>query len=87
MCGCNLVTPRLIGGDPRSSSGSLAKFTAIRRASSRDSLLVIERRSGWSSKEIAERLAGRVADDEAGVRFFDDPRRRAAARGSSGSFA
>ena len=25
----------LIGGDPRSSSGSLVKFTAIRRASSR----------------------------------------------------
>jgi hypothetical protein len=28
-------SPPLIGGDPRSSSGSLAKFTVIRRASSR----------------------------------------------------
>jgi hypothetical protein len=35
---------------PRSSSGSLAKFAAMRRASSRDSLLVIDRRSGCSSK-------------------------------------
>jgi hypothetical protein len=32
MCGCNLVTPRLIGGGPRSSSGSLAMFAAIRVA-------------------------------------------------------
>ena len=36
MCGCNLVTPRLIGGGPRSSSGSLAMLAAMRRASSRD---------------------------------------------------
>ena len=35
MCGCNLVTPRLIGGGPRSSSGSLAMLAAMRRASSR----------------------------------------------------
>jgi hypothetical protein len=42
----------------------IEKFAAMRRASSRDSLLVIERRSGWSSKEIAERLAGHVADHE-----------------------
>ena len=35
LCGCNLVKPRLIGGGPRSSSGSLAMLAAIRRASSR----------------------------------------------------
>ena len=35
MCGCNLVTPRFIGGGPRRSSGSLAMLAAMRRASSR----------------------------------------------------
>jgi len=35
MCGCNLVTPRLIGGGGRSSAGSLSMFAAIRRAPSR----------------------------------------------------
>ena len=35
MCGCNLVTPRLIGGDRRNSSGSLAILAAMRRTSSR----------------------------------------------------
>ena len=34
MCGCNLVTPRLIGGGGRSSAGSLSMFAAIRRAPS-----------------------------------------------------
>jgi hypothetical protein len=34
MCGSNLVTPRLIGGGPRRSSGSLAMLAAMRRASS-----------------------------------------------------
>jgi hypothetical protein len=62
----------------------LANFAAIRRASSR----VAERRRGSPSKwKIAERLAGGIADDEAGVRFFDDPRRQVAARGVQGSFA
>ena len=42
MCGCNHLTPRLSVAT-RSSSGSLAKFTAIRRASSRVSRLVAER--------------------------------------------
>ena len=50
MCGCNLVTPRLIGGDRRSSSGSLAMFTAMRRAWSRVSSLAAARRPGSSSK-------------------------------------
>jgi hypothetical protein len=40
----------LIGGVRRSSSGSLAKFAAMRRASSRVSRLVAERRPGSSSK-------------------------------------
>ena len=31
MCGCNLVTPRFIGGGARSSSGSLAMSAAMRR--------------------------------------------------------
>jgi hypothetical protein len=34
MCGCNLVTPRLIGSGPR-NSGSFAMLAAMRRASSR----------------------------------------------------
>ena len=42
MCGCNLVTPRLIGGGGRSSAGSLAMFTAMRRASSRVSSLAAQ---------------------------------------------
>jgi hypothetical protein len=47
------VAPRhgsLNGGVPRSTSGSLAKFTAIRRASSLVSSLAAERRPGTSSK-------------------------------------
>jgi hypothetical protein len=34
MGGSNLVTPRLIGGDRRSSSASLAMLAAMRQASS-----------------------------------------------------
>jgi len=51
MCGCNLVTPRLIGGGGRSSAGSLSMFAAIRRAPSRVSSLAAARRPGSSSKE------------------------------------
>jgi hypothetical protein len=40
----------LVDGDQLSSSGSLAKFAAIRRASSFASSLAAERRSGSSSK-------------------------------------
>ena len=40
----------LIGGGPRSSSGSLAMLAAIRRASSRVSRCAAERRPGSSSK-------------------------------------
>jgi hypothetical protein len=40
----------LDGGDRRSSSGSLAKLTAIRRASSLVSSLAADRRPGSSSK-------------------------------------
>jgi hypothetical protein len=35
MCGGNLVEPRLIGGERRSSSGSFSMLAAMRRASSR----------------------------------------------------
>ena len=46
----HLVTGSLIGSGPCSSSGSLAKFTAIRRAPSRVSSLAAARRPGSSSK-------------------------------------
>jgi hypothetical protein len=35
MCGCNLVTPRLIGGDRRNNFGGFATFATTRRASCR----------------------------------------------------
>ena len=50
MCGRNLVTPRLIGGGPRSTSGSLAMLAAMRRASSWVSKCAADRRPGSSSK-------------------------------------
>jgi hypothetical protein len=56
----------LIGGVRRSSSGSLAKFPAIRRASSLMSRLVAKRALRRIAViEITERLPGRVFDDEA----------------------
>ena len=51
----------------RSGSGGLAKFTAMRRASSRAAGFVVE-------VETSERLAGSVFDDEAlGCRFLQRP--------------
>ena len=52
---------KLIAPDTRNAMAMAISVALIRRASSRDSLLVIERWSRWSEK-IAERLAGRVAD-------------------------
>jgi hypothetical protein len=71
----------------RSNSGSLAKFAAMQRASSRVSSLAAERRPGSSSKiEIRKRLCGAVAHDEAGVvRLIERPPRREAARGGHGA--
>jgi len=49
---------------PRSTSGSLAKFAAMRRASSLVSSLAAGSPTGLVLKiEIAERLPGIVADD------------------------
>ena len=45
-----LATPRFPVAKRRNNSGSLAKFAAIRRASSRVSSLAAERRPGSSSK-------------------------------------
>jgi hypothetical protein len=74
MCGCNLVTPR-ISGAARSSSGSLAKFAAMRRG------LVARWPVGDRSPirlfvevEIAERVAGRIADDERPQMLIDRPK-------------
>ena len=48
-----------------SSSGSLAKFDAMRRASSRVSRLAADRRTRLLLEiEVAERLPGRVLHDE-----------------------
>ena len=71
----------------RSSSGSLTKLTAMRRASSRVSRLAAERRAGSSSKlEVAECLPGGVPYDEARVVvLLDDPRRQEAASGGAWS--
>ena len=59
-------SPPLTGGSPRSNSGSLAKFTVIRRASSRVNRLVAERcdaairpESGEKRKRAASRLKRR----------------------------
>ena len=49
MCGCNLVMPRLIGGDRHSSSGSFAKLAAMRRASSRVRRCAAKRRGRRSA--------------------------------------
>jgi hypothetical protein len=55
----------------RTSSGSLAKFAAIRRASSLVSSLAAERRRGVVLEiDVSERLPGAIAGDEAG--FCDD---------------
>jgi len=72
---------------PFSSSGNLAKLTAMRRASSRVSSLAGERRPGsFLEIELPERLPGAVADDEAGVVcLLDRPGRREAAHGSDDS--
>jgi hypothetical protein len=52
----------------------LAKFAAKRRASSRDSLLVIDRRVRLVVKiENSERLPGRVADHELLRMLVDRP--------------
>ena len=48
-------SPPLIGGGPRSSSGNLAKFTAMRRASSRVSRFVAERCDASICPESAEK--------------------------------
>jgi hypothetical protein len=70
----------LIVGDRRSNSGSLAKFTAIRQASSRVSKLGRRVPSRLIFEiDVGERLHLGVADAEAGVRLFGDPRRREAA--------
>jgi hypothetical protein len=66
----------LIGGAPGSSSGSLAKFAAMRRASSLLSSLAAERRPGLVFEvEVRKRLPDVVADDEAGVVLLVDPPR------------
>lgn len=61
----------------RKSSGSLAKFAAIRRASSLLSSLAEERRPGSSS--VGQLLAAMIADDEASAVILDVPGRREAA--------
>jgi hypothetical protein len=48
MCGCNLVTPRLIGGGPRSSSSSLAMLAAMREPNSDASLRHEIKKYRWS---------------------------------------
>ena len=50
MFGRKLVTPRLSAASAAAVSGSLAKFTAMRQASSRVSSLTAERRCNSSSK-------------------------------------
>jgi hypothetical protein len=63
----------------------LAKFTANRNASSRDSRFIDICRCGSSSKlEVAQRLAGLVLDDEALVVLFDRPGWREATLRQSG---
>ena len=72
---------------PRSSSGSLAKLAAMRRASSLVRKLGRRAPTGLLLEiEIAERLPGRVADDEARVVvLLDGPGWREAARHPSPS--
>jgi hypothetical protein len=67
----------LNGGELRSSSGSLAMLAAMRRASSRVSSLAAARRARLLLEiDVGERLPGRIADDEAGVRRLDGLGRR-----------
>ena len=60
MCGCNLVTPRLIGGGPRSSSGSLAMLAAMRLASSQ--VRLIARRGVRRGDYVGNRGSAEVRD-------------------------
>jgi hypothetical protein len=77
MCGCNLVTPRLIGGDPPQqlrrhgdvggdAPGLIAGKQVRRRAPSG---LILE-------IDVGERLPVGVADNEAGVGLLDGLGRR-----------
>jgi hypothetical protein len=69
----------------RSSSGSLAMLTAMRRASSRVTIFAAESPAGFVLEiDVGERVAVAVADDvavlaELGVRVIDRPGRREAA--------
>jgi hypothetical protein len=62
------------------STGSLAMFAAIRRASSLVSSLAADRRPG-SSSNIRQLLPGAVYHDKAGFQFVNRPGRRKAAGG------
>jgi hypothetical protein len=64
---------------PRSSSGSLAKFAAMRRASSRVSRLVTGCRAGLIIKiKVRQRLPGGVLDEKAFFQLLDGPGRETA---------
>ena len=53
MCGCNLVTPRLSAAARAAALASLAKFAAMRRASSPDKRLV-DRASSRKRRGVRE---------------------------------
>ena len=72
MCGCNLVTPRLIGGGRRSSSGRLAMLAAMRRAHewlAVSRLHVVLDVEDWSAPSVMAALARVVHDRQAAAGY------------------
>jgi hypothetical protein len=67
MCGCNLVTPRLIGGDRHSSSGSLAMLGGDVPGFVAGEELGCRAPTGLLLENVGEHLPAGVPHDEARI--------------------